>query len=190
MTDASSSGQTGENAPSMLLVDDDEIFRTRLARALVRRGYEVSEAGSYDEAMKTARAQSPEFAVVDMRMPGKSGLELLRDLKKIDPTTRIVMLTGYGSIATAVEAVRLGADNYVSKPAGAKDIIAAFDRAERPPLEAAPESYEAPSLARLEWEHINRVLSDCGGNISEAARRLGIHRRSLQRKLQKYPPQR
>jgi len=190
MSDASTTSPTDDNAPTMLLVDDDEIFRTRLARALVRRGYEVSEAGSYDEAMEAARGQSPEFAVVDMRMPGKSGLELLRDLKQIDPTTRIVMLTGYGSIATAVEAVRLGADNYVSKPAGAKDIIAAFDRAERPPLEGALETYEAPSLARLEWEHINRVLSDCGGNISEAARRLGIHRRSLQRKLQKYPPQR
>lgn len=176
--------------PTILLVDDDEIFRTRLARAFGRRGYEVHEAANYDEAMRAAREQSPEFAVIDMRMPGKSGLELLRDLKAVDSTTRIVMLTGYGSIATAVEAVRLGADNYVSKPAGAKDIMAAFDRAERPPLEGTPESYEAPSLARLEWEHINRILTDCGGNISETARRLGIHRRSLQRKLQKYPPQR
>lgn len=192
MSDASSTTPNAENgnAPTMLLVDDDEIFRSRLSRAFTRRGYEVCEANNYDEAMRRAKEQSPEFAVIDMRMPGKSGLELLRDLKDNDPTTRIVMLTGYGSIATAIEAVRLGADNYVSKPAGAKDIIAAFDRADRPPLEATREHYEAPSLARLEWEHINRVLTDCGGNISEAARRLGIHRRSLQRKLQKYPPQR
>lgn len=177
-----------ESAPTLLLVDDDDVFRERLARALQRRGYEVREAIDYDAAMASAQDDSPEYAVIDLRMPGRSGLELLRDLKALDSTTRIVMLTGYGSIATAVEAVRLGADNYVSKPAGANDVIAAFDRAERPPLEATEEEYEAPSLARLEWEHINRVLSDCGGNISEAARRLDIHRRSLQRKLQKYPP--
>lgn len=189
LSDASA-GLDGSSQPSMLLVDDDEIFRERLARALRRRGYEIREAADYDSAMASAREESPELAVIDMRMPGKSGLELLRDLKALDSTTRVVMLTGYGSIATAVEAVRLGADNYVSKPAGANDIIAAFDRAERPPLEATTEEYEAPSLARLEWEHINRVLSDCGGNISEAARRLDIHRRSLQRKLQKYPPRR
>lgn len=179
-----------DSVPTLLIVDDDEVFRERLARALRRRGYEVREAFDYDSAMQSAREESPEFAVIDMRMPGKSGLELLRDLKELDSTTRVVMLTGYGSIATAVEAVRLGADNYVSKPAGANDVIAAFERAVRPPLEASEEEYEVPSLARLEWEHINRVLSDCGGNISEAARRLDIHRRSLQRKLQKYPPRR
>ena len=101
------------------------------------------------------------------------------------------MLTGYGSIATAIDAVRLGATYYLSKPADADDIVAAFARGEAPPLEPPPpdsDDYKAPSLARAEWEHINRVLSDAGGNISEAARRLGIHRRSLQRKLQKYPP--
>ncbi len=100
------------------------------------------------------------------------------------------MLTGYGSIATAIDAVRLGATYYLSKPADADDIVAAFARGEAPPLESAGRirDYQAPSLARAEWEHINRVLSDAGGNISEAARRLGIHRRSLQRKLQKYPP--
>lgn len=186
---ADSTHVTDTHAPTLLIVDDDTIFRERLARALRRRGYEVREAEDYDAAIAIAEEDSPEFAVLDMRMPGKSGLELLRDLKEIDATTRVVMLTGYGSIATAIEAVRLGADNYVSKPAGANDIIAAFERAERPPLEAS-EEYEAPSLARLEWEHINRVLADCGGNISEAARRLDIHRRSLQRKLQKYPPRR
>ena len=117
-------------------------------------------------------------------MPGKSGLELVKALLEMDPHTKIVVLTGYGSIATAIGAVRLGATHYLSKPADADDIVAAFARGDAPPLAPTDVDYQAPSLARAEWEHINRVLSDCGGNISEAARRLGIHRRSLQRKLQ------
>jgi two-component system response regulator RegA len=114
---------------------------------------------------------------------------LLRELLALDPETQIVVLTGYGSIATAIDAVRLGAVYYLAKPADADEILAAFARGQNPPardLDAA--QFEAPSLARAEWEHINRVLSDCGGNISEAARRLKIHRRSLQRKLSKYAP--
>lgn len=174
--------------PSLLIVDDDEVFRDRLARALRDRGFEVRSASGYDEAMQLARTESPEMAVVDLRMPGRSGLELTRDLHELDPATRIVVLTGYGSIATAVEAVRLGAAHYVSKPADADDVLAAFARGDSPPLDPPQSDYVPPSLARAEWEHINRVLSDCGGNVSEAARRLGIHRRSLQRKLQKYPP--
>jgi two-component system response regulator RegA len=118
-------------------------------------------------------------------MEDKSGLELLHALKRIDDSIRIVILTGYGSIATAVEAMRLGAANYVSKPADVEDVIAAF---EKRPLEPAAESPGRPSLARMEWEYINRVLAECGGNVSEAARRLGMHRRTLQRKLGKYPP--
>lgn len=177
-----------EEGASVLLVDDDEVFRRTLARALSRRGLEVRLAEDYETAMEAARADSPELAVIDLRMPGRSGLELLRDLRELDPTTRVVVLTGYGSIATAVDAMRLGATSYVPKPADADDILAAFDRAEAPPLEAVAADFPAPSLARAEWEHINRVLNDCGGNISEAARRLGLHRRSLQRKLQKYPP--
>jgi two-component system response regulator RegA len=174
--------------PSILLVDDDEVFRLRLARAFDERGYDVRTAADYEQAVTEARRDSPEFAVVDLRMPGHSGLELVRGLKDIDPTTKTVVLTGYGSIATAIDAMRLGAHYYLSKPADADDIVAAFARGEAPPLAPPEPHYQAPSLARAEWEHINRVLSDCGGNISEAARRLGIHRRSLQRKLQKYPP--
>jgi two-component system response regulator RegA len=175
--------------PSILLVDDDEVFRRRLARAFEERGYDVRMAASYPEAVAAATEESPEYAVVDLRMPGPSGLELVRELVRIDPATRVVVLTGYGSIATAIDAIRLGAINYLPKPADADDIVAAFARGQAPPLEAPhPDYAEAPSLARAEWEHINRVLADCGGNISEAARRLGIHRRSLQRKLQKYPP--
>jgi len=183
-----------EQKPSILLVDDDEVYRTRLARAFSDRGYDVRTAGDYDAAVALATEDSPELAVVDLKMPGKSGLELVKALAVIDPSTKTVVLTGYGSIATAIDAVRLGATYYLSKPADADDIIGAFARGEAPPLDPPPPNagpdgeYKAPSLARAEWEHINRVLSDAGGNISEAARRLGIHRRSLQRKLQKYPP--
>jgi len=182
---------TAEQRPSMLIVDDDEVYRSRLARAFDDRGYDVRTAGDYVAAVSSATSDSPEFAVVDPKLPGKSGLELVKALREIDPATKTVVLTGYGSIATAIDAVRLGATYYLSKPADADDIVGAFARGEAPPLDPPPPDsgdYKAPSLARAEWEHINRVLSDAGGNISEAARRLGIHRRSLQRKLQKYPP--
>ena len=178
------------DSPSILLVDDDEVFCQRLARAFSERGYDVRTANDYDAAIASAQKDSPEFAVVDLRMPGRSGLELVCALKEIDPSTKTLVLTGYGSIANAIDAIRLGATYYLPKPADADDIVAAFARGQAPPLSPPdPEAeYRAPSLARAEWEHINRVLSDCAGNISEAARRLGIHRRSLQRKLQKYPP--
>ncbi len=179
---------SGQDRPSLLLVDDDRIFRDRIARAFERRGYVVSVASHYDEAMAQAKEASSELAVVDLRMPGRSGLELVRDLLALAPATKIVVLTGYGSIATAVEAIRLGAVNYLSKPADANDVLAAFARAEAPPLEESPDDHPAPSLGRAEWEHIQRVLTDCGGNIRKTARRLGIHRRTLQRKLEKYPP--
>ncbi len=169
------------SAPTLLLVDDDDVLRERLARALRERGYDVHTAGSADRALELARADSPELALVDLKMPGRGGLELLKELKAIDAATQVVMLTGYGSIATAVEAMRLGAKHYLPKPADADDVVAAF---EGKPLDP---DVRAPSLARAEWEHIHRVLADCGQNISEAARRLGIHRRSLQRKLQKPP---
>jgi len=174
--------------PSILIVDDDRVLRERLARAFCDRGFETLTAGGFDEALAHARAESPELAVVDLRMPGRTGLELVQALKSLDPATKIVVLTGYGSIATAIEAMRLGTTYYLPKPADADDILAAFARGAAPPLAAPPAAPEVPSLARAEWEHINRVLSDTGGNVSEAARRLGLHRRSLQRKLQKYPP--
>jgi two-component system response regulator RegA len=181
-------GEPVEPGTSLLLVDDDRILRERLARAFSDRGFDVRVAGNYDEAVALAKQDSPEMAVVDLKMPGQSGLQLLKELRTIDPTTKVVMLTGYGSIATAIDAIRLGATYFLPKPADADEILTAFARSESPPLEPAPPDYRAPSLARAEWEHINRVLSDCAGNISEAARVLGIHRRSLQRKLQKYPP--
>ncbi len=174
--------------PALLLVDDDEVLRERLARAFRERDYEVRTAAGFDEALALARQDTPEFAVVDLRMPGRSGLELVGALKELDPSTRILVLTGYGSIATAVDAIRLGAANYVPKPADVDDLIAAFERVEASDPSQPTRGYRAPSLARAEWEHIQRVLADCGGNISEASRRLGIHRRSLQRKLQRRPP--
>jgi two-component system response regulator RegA len=170
---------------SLLVVDDDAPFRARVVRALGERQFEVTGAGDYEQAMALARADSPELALVDLRLPGKSGLDLVRDLKALDPTTTIVVLTGYGSIATAVESVRLGAASYLTKPVDADEIIAAFEG--QPRDTTAPVAAPQP-LARVEWEHIQRVLADCDGNVSQAARLLGIHRRSLQRKLSKNPP--
>jgi two-component system response regulator RegA len=171
---------------TLLVVDDDGPFRTRLVRAFSDRGFDATGAADYDEAMTAARVDSPELALVDLRLPGKSGLELVRDLKGLDETTSIIVLTGYGSIATAVQSLQLGAASYLTKPVDADQILAAFDRLESgaaAPM-AAP---TAQPLARVEWEHIQRVLADCDGNVSQAARLLGLHRRSLQRKLAKYP---
>ncbi len=173
---------------TILVVDDDEPLRTRLARAFRDRGMVSLEAGDAESALAVAGEHAPDLAVVDLRLPDRSGLELVRDLRQHVPHTRIVVLTGYGSIATALEAVRLGAVHYLPKPADADDVLAAFSRGAGESAVAVPALDTAPSLARTEWEHIQRVLADCEGNISEAARRLGLHRRSLQRKLQKRPP--
>ena len=174
-----------ESRPSLLLVDDDGVYRERLAKAMTARGYEVRTAADTEAAVALAEAESPELALLDLRMPGESGLDLLRRLKAIDPTTKILMLTGYGSITTALEAVRLGAVHYLTKPVDVDEILAAFEREGAP---AEPLDTETPSLARVEWEHIQRVLNDCEGNLSEAARRLGMHRRSLQRKADRKRP--
>jgi two-component system response regulator RegA len=174
-------------ASSLLVVDDDETYRTRLVRAFQARGFEAEGAPDGDAALRRAQAESPEYAVVDLRMPGPSGLDVVRELLSIDAHTNVVVLTGYGSIATALEAVRLGATHYLTKPADVDDIVAAFARRGGGPTPPIDVERAVPSLARAEWEHINRVLADCGGNISQAARLLGLHRRSLQRKLSKYP---
>ena len=172
---------------TILLVDDEEIFRNRLARAFIKRGFTVYTAGDYDEAVGVISQHHPKLAVVDLKMPGKSGLELIATAKKLHPAIKIVVLTGYGSIATATEATKLGAVYYLPKPADVDGILTAFGK-DGEPLSMTEEDFVAPSLARLEWEHINRVLHDCRGNISAAAQKLGLHRRTLQRKLNKYPP--
>lgn len=169
---------------TLLIVDDDTAFRERLVRAMRDRGYETTGVPDHPSAVAAARGESPELALVDLRLPGESGLTVVRELKRLDPSTVVVVLTGYGSIATAVESIKLGAASYLTKPADADQIEAAFDGTQ--PTEGA----DVPSLARVEWEHIQRVLADCGGNISQAARALGVHRRSLQRKLAKYPASR
>lgn len=182
------------SAPSLLLVDDDDVFRERLARAFRDRGFVVETHRSVDAALAGGEGESPEFAVVDLRMPGASGLELVRILHARDPATRIVVLTGYGSIATAVQAVKDGAADYLSKPLDFPRILAALlGTSDAPGPEAGPNDTDelaSPSLARLEWEHIQRVLLECEGNITRAAKSLGLHRRSLQRKLDKYPARR
>ncbi|MES1186648.1 MAG: response regulator [Myxococcales bacterium] len=173
-------------AHTLLVVEDDDFLRERLVRAFNDRGFLAQGAGSIAEARRLSE-DAPEYAVVDLRVGEESGLEVLKALLAKDPATRVVMLTGYGSIATAVEAMRLGAVHYLTKPADADQIIGALHRSASNAAAAAPEPL---SLARAEWEHINHVLVSVSGNISEAARRLGLHRRSLQRKLAKYPPTR
>jgi len=168
------------------LVDDDSAFRDRLARALAARGCEVQEGASAAQAGVLASKRRFTAAIVDLKLSDGSGLDVVRLLKAGQPGLRIVILTGYGSIATALEAVRLGASDYLTKPADADEILARARgiATQRPPVPTSG----APSLARAEWEYLQRVLADCGGNISQAARVLRIDRRSLQRKLGKYPP--
>lgn len=173
--------------PSIMVVDDDGTFRDRLVSALSARRMEAVGAGTPNDALAVAARFRPDRAVLDLRMPGGSGLNLVSDLLEMDPEIEIVVLTGYGSIATALEATRRGAIDYLTKPADADQILAAFDKSAEKSESSSPGP--VPSLARVEWEHIQRILVDCGGNISQAARVLGIHRRSLQRKLNKYPPE-
>jgi two-component system response regulator RegA len=173
----------------VLIIDDDETFRLVLARAFARRGLEALVAAGVEEALSLLRARQPEYAVLDLKLGHESGLHLLPELLRQQPGLRVVVLTGYASIATAVEAVKQGAVNYLAKPAEPDEILAALTGkaalAATDVLEAAPMSVD-----RLEWEHIQKVLAENDGNISETARALGMHRRTLQRKLQKRPVKR
>jgi two-component system response regulator RegA len=173
---------------TVLVVDDDDALRGRLARAFADRGLAVVEAPDHDHALAIARALPLDRAVVDLRMPGAGGLAVVQGLRALQPALQIVVVTGYGSIATAVEAMRLGARDYLTKPANADQILAAFDADPDAPL-GEPE-YAVPSLAKVEREHIERVLQECNGNVSRAARVLGMHRRTLQYKLAKFPVRR
>jgi two-component system response regulator RegA len=179
-----------DDSGRLLLVEDDTVFRDVLARAFRRRAFTVLEAQDVDGALEIARAACeagtpPDYAVVDLKLGDRSGLEVVEALHRLRSATRIVVLTGYASIATAVQAVKLGAVQYLPKPATPDEIRAAFeepDGATAVPLASAP-----PSVARLEWEHIQSVLAQHGGNISATARALRMHRRTLQRKLAKRP---
>ncbi|MFM2170067.1 MAG: hypothetical protein RI957_296 [Verrucomicrobiota bacterium] len=171
---------------TILLADDDDAYRLRLARALTTRGHTVITARDGDEAIRISEEQHIDSAILDLNMPRRNGIDVLRAIMLKRPQMRILIHTGYGSIATAMEAVRLGATDYLIKPTDTDQLLAVLDRKDRG-IDRSP-NINAPSLERVEWEHIQRVMSDCEGNISEAARVLGLHRRSLQRKLQKFPP--
>ena len=185
MTDPSPS------ARPLLVIDDDATFGRVLARALSSRGFEVINAGNADEARALTRRHQPRYCVLDLKLGEENGLRLIPDLHRLVPDMRILLLTGYASIATAVEAIKRGAHDYLAKPVDADAVVRALmDGGDSPQVDDDDvlEAPEAPlALRRLEWEHIHRVLTECDGNISETARRLGMHRRTLQRKLSKHP---
>jgi len=168
-----------------ILVDDDEVYSRVLQRSLQRRGVALRVAGNGVEALALARAAPPDFVLLDLRLRDESGLNLIAPLRALRQDMQIILVTGYASVATAVEAIKRGADNYLPKPVTAEALLRALD--EEPYLEAANEVETMIPLSRLEWEHIAQALQECGGNISAAARLLGMHRRSLQRKLAKRP---
>jgi two-component system, response regulator RegA len=174
-----------EDDRGLLIVDDDEPFRTRLARAMERRGYQVFTADSAQGGMSAAAEHRPAYAVVDLRLGEGSGLDVVTALRLARADIRVVVLTGYGNIATAVAAVKAGAVDYLPKPADADQIEAALKASGRP-LPPPPE--HPMSADRVRWEHIQRVFEQCGRNVSETARRLNMHRRTLQRILAKYAP--
>ena len=170
----------------ILIVDDDSLFSDTLAKALVKRGLHALVASDSDSALVLATQHQPLRAILDLKLGSESGLDLLASLQSTCPNIEIIILTGYSSIATAVAAIKLGAHNYVCKPADADEILAAFSDSHT--LSADTQlSSQPPSVRRLQWEHIQRVLHENHGNISASARSLGMHRRSLQRYLQKKP---
>lgn len=171
--------------PQLLLVDDDETFCSVLKPALEKRNFQVSIAHDVNTGTAMAEATEPEYAVIDLRIGHDSGLEMVKKLMSLDSNTRIVMLTGFASIATAVEAIKLGAIHYLTKPANADEIVNALHKNEGDSSVAINEN--PLSVKRLEWEHLQKVLMQHGGNISAAARALNMHRRTLQRKLDKRP---
>lgn len=171
--------------PSLLLVDDDAPFLRRLARAMESRGFKVEIAESVAEGIAKARAHPPKFAVVDLRLGDGNGLDVIEAIRKGREDTRVIVLTGYGNIATAVTAVKLGAVDYLSKPADADDVYAALTQRSG---EKADVPENPMSADRVRWEHIQRVYEMCERNVSETARRLNMHRRTLQRILAKRAP--
>lgn len=179
-----------EELPLALVVDDDEVFRNRLCRAFSERRWGAESAGDAESALAFARERSPDLVTLDLRMPGRGGLDILQELRSIDSSMTIIVLTGYGSIPTAISAVKRGADHYLSKPADAEQILNVYEALRLQSNDISETAETVPSLARVEWEHMQRVITGCDGNISQAARLLGIHRRSLQRKLTKFPPAR
>jgi two-component system response regulator RegA len=177
--------ETRELRPAILVVDDDTTFCTVLSEAFAERGYDVVVAHDIQSGIASAKTAEPEYAVIDLRIGQDSGLNMVASLHRLDENTRIVMLTGYASVATAVEAIKLGAVHYLTKPANADEILAALHKDEGDT--SIPVSDNPLTIRRLEWEHLQKVLGECDGNISAAARKLRMHRRTLQRKLAKHP---
>lgn len=177
--------QANDTSPYLLLVDDDVTLCQVLGRSLERRGYRVLIAHDPEQALGLAERYTPAYAVVDLRIGDASGLVLTERLTRRPRPARVVVLTGFASIATAVEAIKLGAVHYLTKPADTGEVVSALTR-QRGQADV-PLATRPASPRRLEWEHLQKVLLDCDGNVSEAARRLGMHRRTLQRKLQKRP---
>ena len=169
---------------SLMVLDDDVALRTRLGRALEQRGFEPVLVGSVAEALAAIRTQAPAFAVLDMRLEDGSGLKVVEAVREARPDAKIIMLTGYGNITTAVQAVKAGAVDYLSKPADADDVV----RALLATGEAPPPPENPMSADRVRWEHIQRIYELCDHNVSETARRLSMHRRTLQRILAKRAP--
>jgi len=180
----SGSDQIGPD-PSLLLVDDDEAFLRRLGRAMEKRGFEVAMSETVAEGIRLVKANPPAYAVVDLRLNDGNGLDVVEALHDARPDCRVIVLTGYGAIATAVAAVKIGAVDYLSKPADANDVVAAL-LAQGDALPPPPEN--PMSADRVRWEHIQRVYEQCDRNVSETARRLNMHRRTLQRILAKRSP--
>ncbi len=183
MTNAVST--TAENLGPLLIVDDDKAFLLRLARAMEKRGFTVDTAESIRDARSKVEKAPPAYAVVDMRLEDGNGLDVVEMLRNHRPDAKAIVLTGYGNIATAVTAVKIGAIDYLAKPADADDV---FDALMRDPSEKAPPPENPMSADRVRWEHIQRVYEWCDRNVSETARRLNMHRRTLQRILAKRAP--
>lgn len=174
--------------PGMLIIDDDEVFCRVLGLAMQRRGFSVATASNGTAALARLQENSFSYIVLDLKLGDESGLRLLPVIRESSPESKVVLLTGYSSITTAVEAMKLGANNYLCKPANADEILAAFGNVIGNPGLIPPAN--PPSVDRLEWEHIQKILAQNDGNISATARSLGMHRRTLQRKLGKRPKNR
>jgi len=170
---------------NLLVVDDDEIFCQVMHRALTKRGFQVEVCFNIDKAEKAAKETLFKKALVDLKIAQESGLSLIRSLITINPEMQIIMLTGYGSVSTAVEAIKLGALNYFCKPIDIDEVLKGFIETDL--MDEEPTPISIPTLDRVEWEHIQKILQNHQGNVSAAARALGMHRRTLQRKLQKRP---
>lgn len=175
------------DSPNVLLVDDDEVFLSVLARTLQLEGWTIFDASNSQQAIERLREQRFDYAILDLNLDGQSGLNLMQTLLFEQPNCEVLILTGYASVATAVEAMRLGAKNYLCKPATAKQIVDIFVSETPDAQEEQVDDFQPMSVKRLEWEHIQKVLLEHNGNISLTAEALNMHRRTLQRKLQKRP---